>query len=47
LNALEGVESWKVDTENPSKILTVDAENTTAEVIIETIEDLGFDIEKV
>lgn len=47
LNELEGVKSWNVDTANPSKILTVETENTTAEVIIETVEDLGFDIEKV
>lgn len=47
LNELEGVKSWKVDTENPDKILTVEVENVSPELIIETIEDLGFDAESV
>ncbi len=47
LNELEGIKSWNVDTENPSKILTIETESVTAEVVIETVEDLGFDIEKM
>ena len=47
LNELAGVKSWNVDTNNSDKILTVETEDTSAENIIETVEDLGFDIEKV
>ena len=44
LNELEGIKSWNVDTTNADKILTVETDVLDAEVIIETVEDLGFDI---
>ena len=46
LNAVEGVESWSVDTNNPDKILTV----TTAlpqDSIVETVKKAGFKIESL
>lgn len=43
LNELEGIESWNVDTANPDKILTVETDNLTADTIIETVEEVGFD----
>lgn len=47
LDEVEGIKSWKVDTANADKILTVEAENIEASVIIEAIEDVGFDAELV
>jgi copper chaperone len=42
LNKLEEVDDWKVDTENADKILTVEGDNFTAEEIISTLKDAGF-----
>jgi copper chaperone len=42
LNEVEGIKSWNVDTENPDKILTVETD-LDAELIVETVEDVGFD----
>lgn len=47
LNELEGVQSWNVDTENADKILTIETESVSADTVVETIEDLGFDIDKL
>lgn len=47
LNDLEGIKSWEADTKNADKILTVEAENLDATIIIETLEDIGFDAELV
>ena len=47
LNELEGIQSWNVDTENPNKILTVETDSLKAEVIMEAVEDVGFDAELV
>ena len=47
IEEVEGINSWKVDTDNPNKILTVSSATATAEAIIEAIEDAGFDIEVV
>ena len=44
LNAVEGIENWNVDTNNPDKVLTV----TTAlpqDTIVETVKKAGFKIE--
>jgi len=42
LNKLEEVDDWKVDTENADKILTVEGDDFTAEEIISTLKDAGF-----
>ena len=47
LNELEGIKSWNVDTENPNKILSVETDSLEAEIIVETIEDLGFEVELI
>ena len=47
INEVETIEEWKVDTDNPEKILTVTGENITASSIIEAVEEAGFDIEPV
>ncbi|GAB5554958.1 MAG: hypothetical protein Sapg2KO_45490 [Saprospiraceae bacterium] len=44
IEEVDGLQSWKVDTDNPDKILTVEG-NLQAAAIIEAVEDAGFDIE--
>ncbi len=43
LNEAEGVKSWQVDTANPDKILTVEADGTDAQAIQNIVEDAGFE----
>lgn len=45
LDKAEGICTWEVDTNNPNKILTVDAEGITKEQIMETVRAAGFRIE--
>jgi copper chaperone len=45
LNEVKGIQSWKVDTDNPDKILTVETENLTNEPIIEAVKKVGFQIQ--
>ncbi|WP_304234242.1 heavy-metal-associated domain-containing protein [Jiulongibacter sediminis] len=47
LNKLEEVDEWKVDTDNPNKILTVEGEDFTAEEIISAIKEAGYEGERV
>lgn len=47
INEVQSITAWKVDTDNPEKILTVNGENITASSIIEAVEEAGFDIELV
>lgn len=47
MNELDEVESWKVDTENPDKILTVEGEELTPELIIDTLEKVGYKAESI
>lgn len=44
LDEVPGVMIWRVDTEDPRKVLTVEGEATT-EAIVAAVEDAGFDIE--
>ena len=46
LNELDSIESWKVDIENPDKILQVELEGDENEGVKAVIE-AGFEIEKV
>lgn len=43
LNQIEEI-SWKVDTENPDKILTVEAQKASQEEIIDAVKKAGFEI---
>lgn len=45
LDEVTAIEQWAVDTDNPNKILTVEGTAVTAALVIETVEDAGFDIE--
>lgn len=50
LNALDNIDLWKVDTDNPDKILEVtldDEEEKSEDVIIKAVEGAGFKIEKI
>ncbi|WP_028522999.1 heavy-metal-associated domain-containing protein [Runella limosa] len=42
LNQVEEIEDWRVDTANPDKILTINGEELSSEIILETIEKAGF-----
>lgn len=46
LNELDNVDLWKVDTENPEKILHVELDNDDEEVVIDAVKKAGFEIEK-
>ena len=45
LNETRGIESWKVDTDNPDKILTVRTEDPSGQTIIESVKKAGFQIQ--
>ncbi|HAC15862.1 MAG TPA: hypothetical protein DCE78_07960 [Bacteroidetes bacterium] len=47
LNALDGVENWKVDLENPEKILSVESTGATESQIIDSVITAGYKIEKM
>lgn len=47
LNQLDEVDEWKVDTENPDKILTIEGDDITSKGIIETVEKAGFKAEVI
>jgi copper chaperone len=42
LNAVEGIEKWNVDTQNPDKVLTVEACDLSAVQVAEVVEKAGF-----
>ncbi len=46
MNNLAGEDNWKVDLDNPQKILTVDGERSEAE-IIEAVKKAGFEAEVI
>lgn len=43
LNKIDGI-SWKIDTENPDKILTVETDSVSEQEIIEAVKKAGFEI---
>ncbi|QJD95992.1 heavy-metal-associated domain-containing protein [Mucilaginibacter robiniae] len=48
LNNLQGIEKWEVDTANPDKVLTVQAqESLSASEIITTLKEKGYKAEKI
>lgn len=46
LNELDNVDLWKVDTDNPDKILEVQLDDNDKEVVIAAVKKAGFDIEE-
>ncbi|MEO6902159.1 MAG: heavy-metal-associated domain-containing protein [Bacteroidia bacterium] len=47
LNELENIDTWKVDTANPDKILEVELEDNNKESIIDAVKKAGFEIEEI
>lgn len=47
LNELINVETWKVDVEDPDKILKIEIDDNDSDVIIQAVKKAGFEIEEV
>lgn len=47
LNTLPDIIKWNVDTVHPDKILTVEAENLSAQRVITKIKEAGYTAEKL
>ena len=47
LNQLNEIKNWEVDTVNPDKILTVEAENISEQEIISKINEAGYTAETI
>ncbi len=47
LNEKEGINDWKVDTNNPNKILSIETDSMSTEEISEIVTNAGFKIEPV
>ena len=47
LNEIDAIDMWKVDTNNPDKILEVVLDDDNYEIVIETVKKAGFEIEKI
>ena len=47
LDEAAGQTNWKVDIQNPGKILTVSGNELHKETIIEAVKRAGFDIEEI
>lgn len=47
LNKLSNVDTWKVDIENPDKILEVNSDDNNSQSVIEAIKKAGFNIEEI
>jgi len=45
LNELDNVDAWKVDTENPDKILKVDLDDENVSDVLDAVKKAGFNIE--
>lgn len=47
LDKAEGVKNWQVDTNNPDKILTIEADGTNAQAVKQVVEKAGFKAEAI
>lgn len=47
LNKIDSIDEWKVDTENPNKILEIESEENNSAEIIEAVINAGFLIEPI
>ena len=47
LNELDNVDEWKVDTENPDKILEVVLDDNNKNIVVEAVQKAGFNIEEI
>jgi len=46
LNAVDNIDLWKVDLENPDKILKVTLDNDNINTVVEAVTQAGFEIVK-
>lgn len=47
LNEVDNIDLWKVDTENPDKILEVELDDEEYSTVIDAVTKAGFSIEKI
>ena len=47
LNDLDNVDLWKVDTDNPNKILEVELDDEDASTVVEAVKKAGYEIEEI
>ena len=47
LNEVDNIDLWKVDTENPDKVLTVELDDENETTVIEAVKKAGYKIEKI
>ncbi|PHS52207.1 MAG: heavy metal-associated protein [Lutibacter sp.] len=47
LNELDNVDTWKVQLENPDKILEVSLDDDNDSVVVNAIKGAGFEIEEI
>jgi len=47
LNEVDNIDLWKVDTENPNKILEVELDDENKETVITAVKNAGFEIEEL
>ena len=47
LNELDNIDTWKVDIQNSDKILQVNLEDENEKIVVEFVENAGFEIEKL
>ncbi len=47
LNELDNIDLWKVDIENPDKILEVALEDENESVVVEAVRKAGYEIERL
>lgn len=45
LNANDEIKSWNVDTANPNKVLTVETDNLSNEMVERIVKDAGYKAE--
>ena len=46
LNSVDSIDEWKVDIENPDKILTIESGNGSDKDVVGAVEKAGFEIQK-
>jgi copper chaperone len=47
LNEVDNIDLWKVDTNNPSKILEVQLDDQNKETVVDAVKKAGFEIEEL
>ncbi|RPD93055.1 copper chaperone [Aureibaculum marinum] len=47
LNAIDNIDSWKVDLNSSDKVLEVEIDDDNKETVFNAVKDLGFEIEEI